>query len=258
MLEAPVGQGGSLRTRGRWRLGLSPTLLLQIGRCDLPSSCTGQPQVTDAARDGEVVMQDRQRHWDEAYRTRGSAGVSWFQAEPTMSLELINSMDVESTRPVIDIGGGASLLVDHLVARGFAAIEVLDLSKTALEEARARIGSDTQVRWTHQDVLTWEPTRRYGLWHDRAVFHFLTDESDQQRYAEILATSIEPNGVVIIATFAKDGPEFCSGLPVARYSGDELLGALGLSFKEVRVTREVHVTPAGAVQPFTWVAARTR
>ena len=195
-------------------------------------------------------------HWDEAYRARGVTGVSWFQPEPALSLELVHVLNVGPSTPVIDIGGGASTLVDHLVAEGFRDVSVLDISPVALRAGEERLGPGAPVQWLNHDILTWRPQRRFGLWHDRAVFHFLVDADDRAKYVESLSASLEPEGLLIIATFAEDGPSHCSGLPVARYSTDLLMSAVGQSFSLLEERRELHTTPAGAVQPFTWVAAR--
>jgi hypothetical protein len=197
---------------------------------------------------------ERTRHWDDAYSTRGTEGVSWFQPEPTVSLELIGSLGLDRVTPVVDVGGGASVLADRLLARGFTDISVLDLSDVALRAGRQRIGDTTCVKWLQEDILSWSPTRRYGLWHDRAVFHFLTGKDDQRDYLETMRSALVSGGFVVMATFAEDGPEHCSGLPVARYSVPELLSLFGSRFGLVGSRRELHNTPGGAVQPFTWVA----
>jgi Methyltransferase domain len=203
-----------------------------------------------------VRAADRATHWDDAYRSHGFESVSWYQSDPTISLELIRTLGADPAAPVVDVGGGASPLVDRLVALGFADVSVLELSGVALEEARRRVGAAAAVSWLHQDVLDWRPTRRYGLWHDRAVFHFLVDEADRTRYLEVLGRAIEKGGGVVLATFADDGPEYCSGLPVARYDADDLVRSLGDDFVVTTTRRELHLTPTGAVQPFTWVAGR--
>jgi len=200
---------------------------------------------------------DRMQHWDAAYEGRGSTGVSWYQPTPKISIELVELLKVSEDAAVIDIGGGASLFVDALVARGFRDLSVLDVSKLALETVGQRLGS-APVSLLHEDLLAWSPQRRFGLWHDRAVFHFLVQESDQELYLEVLRSALLPGGGVIMATFASDGPEFCSGLPVARYSSTQLAKVLGVGFEVVDERREEHVTPAGATQRFTWIAARAR
>jgi hypothetical protein len=169
---------------------------------------------------------------------------------------MIRSLGVAPGVPVVDVGGGASPLVDRLLALGYADVSVLDLSEVAMEEARRRVGTAGPVSWLREDVLEWHPERRYGLWHDRAAFHFLVDEADRARYLEVLFGAVEEGGAVVIATFANDGPEYCSGLPVARYSEDDLVRVLGDRFVPAEGRRETHRTPAGTVQPFTWVAGR--
>ncbi len=198
----------------------------------------------------------RAEHWDTAYETGGVTEVSWFQTEPVVSLELIETLEVRRDAAVIDIGGGASSLVDHLIEQGFNDLSVLDISETALGVARQRLGASAPVSWLHQDLLSWRPSRRFDLWHDRAVFHFLVGKEDRDAYLDTLRAGIAPGGALIVATFAEDGPEYCSGLPVARYSAIELGSVLGECFAVVETRREVHITPAGTTQPFTWVAAR--
>jgi len=192
--------------------------------------------------------------WDRTYAERGSEDVSWFQSDPTMSLALIQALDVHRDTPVVDIGGGASALVDRLVTRGFVDLTVLDISEVALDLARSRVDDEAKVAWVASDVLAWEPDRTFGLWHDRAVFHFLTDPTERDAYLDTLRTAV-PDGAVVLATFAPDGPDSCSGLPVARYGPDDLADLL-VGFEVVDARRDVHVTPWGSEQPFTFVAAR--
>jgi trans-aconitate methyltransferase len=196
-------------------------------------------------------------HWDVIYGTKGAKKVSWYQPAPRVSLELIRQIDVAVDVPVIDIGGGGSLLVDNLHVRGFVDLTVLDISKVALAEGNRRMGPKS-VHWLQADVRTWKPDRRYGLWHDRAVFHFLVDPADRTAYLRNLQAATAPGSVLILATFAPDGPETCSGLPVARYSSDALAEVLGESFEALSSLEEQHATPAGVVQPFTWIAGRMR
>ncbi|MQA15489.1 MAG: methyltransferase domain-containing protein [Pseudonocardiaceae bacterium] len=196
------------------------------------------------------------RHWDQVYDAKGAQQVSWFQPQPTVSLELIDGL-LDRTDPVIDVGGGASPLVDRLLDRGHTDLTVLDVSAHALQLAQRRLGDRAQqVHWATADLLQWRPERRYMLWHDRAVFHFLTTPDEQARYRELATTSITPGGYLIIATFAADGPEQCSGLPVARHRPDDLAEQLGAAFTTLTTRREHHHTPTGAEQPFTWLLAR--
>jgi SAM-dependent methyltransferase len=200
----------------------------------------------------------RVTHWDGIYSRRASTEMSWFQATPTASLELLDVLGVSPQSAVIDVGGGASLLVDHLLERGFDDVSVLDVSDAALRSARSRLTSTAPVTWVRDDVLTWRPQRGFDLWHDRAVFHFLTDAVDRLTYLRTMRRALRPGGAVIMGTFASDGPDQCSGLPVARYSSEELADAIGADFDIVGVRREVHTTPTGVVQPFSWVAGRVR
>jgi len=199
---------------------------------------------------------DRARHWDAVYEGRNTASLSWFQSTLQVSLELTEVLGVAPDAAVIDIGGGASLFVDQLVARGFYDVSVLDVSEAALRAAAGRVGKRAAVSWLREDVLAWKPERHFDLWHDRAVFHFLVDQSNRDTYLATLRSTVRPGGAVIMGTFARNGPERCSGLPVARYSSDDLVGVLGEAFSVVAIRLEEHITPSGSVQPFTWVAAR--
>ena len=195
-------------------------------------------------------------HWDSAY-TEGDRTRSWFQTEPTESLRMFDACGVTSADSVIDVGGGASTLVDALLARGFAELTVLDVSAAGLRAAQARLGSKAdRVCWIEADLLRWYPERRYQVWHDRAVLHFLTAEPDRQRYLNTLGAATVPGALAVFATFAADGPQQCSGLPVARYSAEDLAQLLGEEWATVADDREDHVTPAGVVQPFVWAGFR--
>ncbi len=202
------------------------------------------------------VKGDTARHWDEKYRHREAAASSWFQPEPATSLELMRELRVPQATGVLDVGGGTSFLVDRLIERGFVDISVLDISEVALEAAHVRVGPDRRVHWLHEDVLSWTPRRKFDLWHDRALFHFLVEESVRERYLSTLRSALRNGGFTIVATFAEDGPECCSGLPVSRYSAEALARELGEGFTLELSRRELHTTPAGIVQPFTWVAGR--
>jgi hypothetical protein len=203
--------------------------------------------------DGDVAQ-----HWDAVYSTRATTEVSWFQADPTVSIELIELLKVPHDAAVIDIGGGASFLIDSLVHRGFSDVSVLDVSKAALEVMNRRLGGDARVTLWHENLLHWHPTRRFHLWHDRAVFHFLVSPADRNAYLEKLKSALEPGGAAVIGTFDSNGPESCSGLPVTRHSAEELAFWLGDGFEIVETRSEEHFTPAGIMQPFTWISARRR
>ena len=200
-------------------------------------------------------------YWDEVYQRRGAAGVSWFQAEPRTSLDLIRALAIAPDTPIIDAGAGAGSLSAHLAAAGFTDLTAVDVSAAALQAARERAAGQPaacRIRWIRADLLTWAPDRRYGLWHDRAVFHFLTDPASRTAYLATMRAALQPGGTVILAAFGPDGPTHCSGLPVARYSPGGLAAALGPSFTLTGARRERHTTPDRAIQPFTWITATFR
>jgi hypothetical protein len=199
---------------------------------------------------------DQPHHWDAIYQTRGATEVSWFQPSATTSIGLIERLAIPTTAAVVDIGGGASLLVDALIEKGFVDLSVIDISQAALEAVRHRLGANPAVSLVRADLRGWRPERRFDLWHDRAVFHFLVEEGNRRFYFESLQAAIPRDGFVIMATFAEDGPGFCSGLPVARYSSTDLVAMLGPEFNVLEEFREDHVTPGGVLQPFTWLAAQ--
>lgn len=200
------------------------------------------------------VTDERRDIWDERYRTVGSQQVSWFALEPTTSLAILDQLGVTAAAAVIDVGGGASHLADRLVDRGFTDVTVLDVSSLALAEARKRLGD--RVEWERADLLDWVPQRRWDVWHDRAVFHFLTVPEERETYRRLIRESVEPGGFVVIGTFAQDGPTSCSGLPVNRYTSADLAAAFAPGMEPLLTQREDHRTPSGAIQPFTWTAFR--
>src|SRR4026209_1470630 len=166
-------------------------------------------------------------HWDKVYSTKLPTEVSWYQAHPGRSLALIRGTGAQPTDPIIDVGGGASLLSDQLLAAGFQDSTVLDISSEVLRALAQRLGESAKVTLLQQDVTEFRPTRRYKVWHDRAVFHFLTDPKDRDGYISALRQGLQPRGHLIIATFGPQGPERCSGLPVVRYGADALATQLG-------------------------------
>lgn len=197
---------------------------------------------------------DRAVHWNTVYDTKGDDGVSWYQATPVITLELLDALRVDRSASIIDLGGGASVVVDHLLAREFTDVSVLDVSKVALDNTKARLGPAAErVHWLHRDIFDWVPARRFDLWHDRAVFHFLIEEDERETYLHVLRSGIAPGGRVVVATFDAHGPTHCSGLPVVRYGATELAQVFAPHFDLVDTRSEEHLTPAGLVQPFTWV-----
>jgi len=200
---------------------------------------------------------ERKRHWEKVYGTRAEDEVSWFIADPETSLSLVESSGIDRTDPVIDVGGGTSRLVDHLLARGYTNLTVLDISATALDKARQRLGEQAgQVRWLEADVCELQDEQRYRLWHDRAVFHFLVEEADRRAYLDRLGTHLLPDGHVIVATFSFEGPTECSGLPVEQYDTDKLTATFGKDYELVNILEEIHVTPAGKEQAFNYFHLR--
>jgi 2-polyprenyl-3-methyl-5-hydroxy-6-metoxy-1,4-benzoquinol methylase len=203
-------------------------------------------QMADEGRDF-----DRVAHWENVYSTKQTTEVSWFEAEPTTSLDLIDRFLPKGGR-IIDVGGGASFLVDRLVAKGTWDVTVLDIASSAMEHARKRLGeNEGKVHWLCDDITETTRLAKYDIWHDRAVFHFLTNTEDRQAYLSRLNESVVLGGYFIVATFAPDGPEKCSGLSVCRYSVDQIGNVLGRGFKLVSNAKFGHMTPTGKTQQFT-------
>jgi hypothetical protein len=197
-------------------------------------------------------------HWDGIYGRSGAERVSWYQAEPAMSLELLEAAGLAADgASVLDVGGGASLLVDRLLEAGVQEVSVLDCSRQGLSLSQQRLGaSASKVDWILADLLCWEPSRTWRLWHDRAVLHFFTDDESVARYVELATRAVEAGGAAVIATFAPDGPTSCSGLAVRRWAAVDLAERFGpaWSLEETRI--EDHLTPSGSSQRFSWVVLR--
>jgi SAM-dependent methyltransferase len=199
------------------------------------------------------------KHWEQVYSTKAVDAVSWFQEHAETSLRLIQGTAVPLNAAIMDVGGGASTLVDDLLARGYTNVTILDLSAAALRAAQGRLGPRARlVTWVEADITKVElPLRHYDVWHDRAVFHFLTDPQDRHAYVNAVLRAVKPGGHVIVATFAEDGPTQCSGLPVMRYSAEELHSEFGAPFTLVQHDKESHHTPFGTIQEFTYCYCRT-
>jgi trans-aconitate methyltransferase len=198
-------------------------------------------------------------HWETVYTTKAETDVSWFQDSPSPSLELIERLKPAKDARVVDIGGGASRLVDALLERGFRHVTVLDISQAALDLACLRLGRRaSQARWIVDDVTQWEPSQRFDIWHDRAAFHFLVEPADRAAYVARLKQALKPGGHAIIATFAPDGPEKCSGLPVYRADADAVAKELGEGFVLVDSSRHNHVTPNNSSQRFQFSVFQRR
>lgn len=197
-------------------------------------------------------------HWDKTYADKAPDQVSWYRPHLDHSLAVIEKAVPDRGAAIVDIGGGASTLVDDLLARGYSNVTILDVSPVALEKAKARLGTlASSVRWLEGDITTVElPAATFAFWHDRAVFHFLREEAERARYVATLRRSVTEGGQVLIGTFGPDGPERCSGLEVVRYSVEQLSAQFGAGFEEVDRQTEIHVTPLGRKQQFVYWHAR--
>lgn len=192
-----------------------------------------------------------QEHWQSVYTRKGETEVSWYEARPERALALLDRAGLAPHHAVIDVGGGASHLVDALVAINQAHVAVLDISEAALATARSRLGSRAEaVEWIVSDITAFVPDRTYDIWHDRAAFHFLTDPGERSAYRNVLTRALVPGGIAVIGTFALDGPERCSGLPVARYDAQGIADALGPKLRLIDARHDIHTTPWGSEQAF--------
>lgn len=200
---------------------------------------------------------DAHQHWQNIYETKATDSVSWYQAEPARSLAWIAEAAAPPQAAVLDVGAGASFLVDRLVAAGYEHVGALDIAPKALELIKKRLGAnDAKVDWFAGSVLDFVPVRTYDVWHDRAVLHFLREPADQQRYVEVLTRTLKPGGHAVIATFAVGGPLKCSGLEIVQYDAAKLQALLGASFSLVKEELEIHKTPSGGEQKFQWAMFR--
>ncbi len=198
-------------------------------------------------------MNKRKDHWEAVYQNRDPLEVSWYQKAPTLSMQLIEESGVGKEAAIIDVGGGASLLVDHLLEAGYQHLSVLDISANALQHSQQRLGETAQrVEWLDTDITHFHPPHPYRLWHDRAVFHFLTNPEDRQRYVEIMKQALQPGAHLVIAAFAIDGPKQCSGLDIVQYDAEKLMDALNGGFILIETLSEAHTTPAQKVQQFNY------
>lgn len=197
------------------------------------------------------VQPSRKEHWEDVYSSKGVTNASWYQEEARLSLELIRAFAPARGGRIIDVGGGASVLVDGLLWLDFERVAVLDISETALEKAKERLGERARkVEWIAADVTEVRDLGTFDLWHDRAVFHFLTAEDDRRKYVELAMRSIPAGGHLVVATFADDGPTECSALQVCRYNAASMAVELGQGFSLVKEAHELHATPMGSSQSF--------
>jgi SAM-dependent methyltransferase len=198
------------------------------------------------------MKEDKRSHWEAVYTAKAPQCVSWHQALPLVSLKLVGETGLPRDGAIVDVGGGSSNLVDHLLKDGFSNISVLDISATGLEHARRRLGEALAARiaWIVEDVTAWRPEKRFDLWHDRAVLHFLTGATEQEAYFRTLKAALKPGGWVIIGGFAPGGPTRCSGLAVVQHDSGSLMKLLGPEFKLKKTQSETHLTPGGNEQLF--------
>jgi trans-aconitate methyltransferase len=202
-------------------------------------------------------VNERRAHWDRVWRTKSPDQMSWYQPEPGISLELIAAAGIARDGGIIDVGGGASVLPDRLLDSGYTGLAVVDVSGAAMQVSKARLGARAAlIDWFEADVMSFEPPRRFALWHDRAVFHFLTSAEERRRYVATLCRTLAPGGAVVIAAFAPDGPQQCSGLDVMRHDEHSLAAELGPAFRLAEARREVHRTPWLAEQAFIYCRFR--
>ncbi|MBX3292917.1 MAG: class I SAM-dependent methyltransferase [Acidobacteria bacterium] len=197
-------------------------------------------------------------HWETVYQMKGRDEVSWFREHLDTSLKMISNTGVGKDASIIDVGGGNSTLVDDLLDSGFVDISVLDISANAIDGSKKRLGTKAKgVDWIVADITTAElPVEKFDVWHDRAVFHFLTDENDRRKYVELVIRSLKPEGHIILASFSLEGPKKCSGLDVMRYSPETMHSEFGRPFQLVASQSETHNTPFGTTQEFVYCYCR--
>jgi len=196
---------------------------------------------------------DRKKHWENIYTTKELENCSWFQPTPITSLEFIEQSEISKSSKIIDIGGGDSFLTDSLLEKGYMDITVLDISEAALERAKQRLGDKAnQVKWIVGDAVSFVPSEKYDLWHDRAAFHFLTDQNDVNNYAITAKNAFQETGVLIIGTFSENGPKKCSGIEIKQYSVEGLSKVFENDFKRLKCLNVDHATPFNTTQNFTF------
>lgn len=198
---------------------------------------------------------DKKHHWEGVYSEKALTDVSWYQSAPTISWQMMQEFKIAKDSAIIDVGGGDSLFVDFLLSNGFSNITVLDISEHAIERAKARLGADaSKVTWVVSDILNFSTDKKFDLWHDRAVLHFLTAQNDIKKYVDISRRHLKNKGKLIISTFSENGPEKCSGLAVTRYSEISLSEVFSRAFEKIKCLTESHKTPWGKIQDFLYCA----
>lgn len=194
---------------------------------------------------------DRKKHWENIYTTKELKDVSWYQPTPSTSLDFLNQFNIGTTAKIIDVGGGDSFLVDNLLDMGYQDITVLDISGASLERAKKRLGNKaSKVKWVVADAATFKPTEQYDFWHDRAAFHFLTQDQEINNYIETIRHHLKPTGILIIGTFSEQGPKKCSGIEIKQYSEITMTERLQKFFQKVKCITVDHKTPFDTIQNF--------
>jgi 2-polyprenyl-3-methyl-5-hydroxy-6-metoxy-1,4-benzoquinol methylase len=196
---------------------------------------------------------NRKAHWENIYQTKELKDVSWYQPTPSTSLEFLNEFKIAKDAKIIDVGGGDSLLVDNLIELGYTNITILDISEAALERAKVRLGENAKkVKWIVEDAASFKPTQAYDFWHDRAAFHFLTEENEVNTYLQTVQNNLSPNGIFILGTFSENGPKKCSGIDIKQYSQESMTDKLKNLFEKIKCIQVDHDTPFGTVQNFVF------
>ncbi len=204
-------------------------------------------------------MEDKKVHWEEIYKKKDSAEVSWYQPKAETSMEYIRKLKLKKSTRIIDIGGGDSFLAENLLAEGYTEITVLDISGKALDRARSRLGDKAKkITWIAEDVTAFSPREKYDLWHDRATFHFLTEQAEVIKYKKTVNHGLKANGYLVIGTFSEKGPEKCSGINVKQYSQQELTDCFKEGFNTLECKNVDHLTPSGAIQNFSFCSFQKR
>ncbi len=202
---------------------------------------------------------DRKNHWENIYQTKQPEEVSWYQPSPRISLDVMQQHAIPTTAHIIDVGGGDSLLVDHLLMLGYEHITVLDISEEALRRAQQRLGTEAKkVTWLQADAATFEPTQAYDFWHDRAAFHFLTDQKEIEHYLKAVHQSLSSNGIFLVATFSQQGPKKCSGIPIQQYSEKSITERFHFYFEKISCQTHDHFTPFNTLQNFIFCTFRKK
>jgi 2-polyprenyl-3-methyl-5-hydroxy-6-metoxy-1,4-benzoquinol methylase len=200
---------------------------------------------------------DSKDHWNKIYQNNSAKEVSWYQPVPTTSLDFVKQFNLSKNAKIIDVGGGDSFFVDHLLNMGYQDITVLDISEKAIEKARQRLGNQSsKIKWITADAASFHTNVKYDLWHDRAAFHFLTDEQEIDSYIETVNTSIKPEGYLVIGTFSEQGPQTCSGIIIKQYSEQTMTDRFKNLFEKIKCLTIDHTTPSGSIQNFIFCSFR--